>query len=160
MQLHPSSSHLTNTFHNRSLFLWEAESRTFPCIQKLVKIIYESCWDTQYVISNSYFPSKHRLSISLLLSITGTLLIVTSAVWGYLPIQLPSVARRSLHQHQEKLLRWTPGIVPKAFVTQSGNICLKNCSWLWLKQNKNNRYFIFHFAHKVLLKCNKTNTWK
>lgn len=71
-QVHPSSSHLTNTFHNRSLFLWEAESRTFPCIQKLVKIIYESCWDTQYVISNSCFPPKHRLSISPRLSITRT----------------------------------------------------------------------------------------
>lgn len=30
----------------------------------------------------------------------------------------------------------------------------------WSKTRNHRRYFIFHFAHKVLVKCDKTNTWK
>lgn len=38
---------------------------------------------------------------------------------------------------------------------------LKSQSWIRLKKNKKSRrQFIFHFAHKVLVKCDKTNTWK
>lgn len=46
-------------------FYGEAESQTFPCIQKRVRIIYECCWDAQYVISKSGFASPPHMPLSI-----------------------------------------------------------------------------------------------
>lgn len=75
--------HQTPTWQIHSIievyFYGEAESQTFPCIQKRVRIIYESCWDAQYVISKSGFaPPPH------------------------MPLSIPTQAINNVKQHRDK----------------------------------------------------------
>lgn len=45
----------------------------------------------------------------------------------------------------------------KAFTAHAWKVI---ADYSWSKTRNHRRYFIFHFAHKVLVKCDKTNTWK